>query len=221
MMTVEMIPDPPGREIAFEPQLDDLLPIFCPDWELPPIMAGEHQHHRCEVKRYQIGQAAQADLEATRRYSGQLLHAAMYDQCRSGIGQLMRPLVDAIGYRELQTRIVGYMQTGAGAEKIGATMAWYWARPGLKYASRDDLKNGTPTQESRAAQEALSDLRDTYRTACLEAFLASDDLTAQQALSLWIERDPAAYPADLQASHELAWQIITADPEHFRSRLQR
>lgn len=100
-------------------------------------------------------------------------------------------------------------------------MAWYWARPGLKYASRDDLKNGVPTPESQAAREALRDLRDAYRTACLEAFLASDDLTARQALSLWIERDPVAYPADLQASHELAWRIITADPEHFRSRLQR
>lgn len=220
-MAVEMIPDPPGRESAFEPLLDALLPIFCPEWRLPPVMAGEHPHHRCEVKRYRIGQAAQADPGATRRHAAQLLHAAMYDQCRSGIGQLIRPLVDALGHRELQTAIVNYVQTGADAEKIGAAMAWYWARPGLKYASWDDLRNKVPTPESQAAQAALNDLHDAYRAACLEAFLTTEDPAARQALSLWIDRDPGAYPVHLRGSQVLAWGIIMADPGLFRSRLQR
>ncbi|MFF0035859.1 hypothetical protein ACFYRG_06465 [Streptomyces mirabilis] len=50
-MALEMIPDRPGREAVFEPLLDELLALFSPDWVQSERMVGEHQHHRCEVKR--------------------------------------------------------------------------------------------------------------------------------------------------------------------------
>lgn len=68
-MALEMIPDRPGREAVFEPLLDELLALFSPDWVLPERMVGEHQHHRCEVKRWEIGRAAESDPDLTRRHA--------------------------------------------------------------------------------------------------------------------------------------------------------
>ena len=220
-MALEMIPDRPGREVAFEPKLDRLLAIFCPDWVMPQIMEGEHQYHRCEVKRFKIGEAADADPAATRQYADLLIHAAMHDQCRSGIRQLIQPLVEALGHRRIQMAIIDYVRTGSYAEKVGATLAWYFARPGLRYGSMDDLRRGVPTEESKAAQGALADLRDDYREACLAAFLACGDPGVRQDLSLGINLDPAAYPDHLQPSHQQAIYIIMANPEHYRWVLQR
>ncbi|WP_406415222.1 hypothetical protein OH809_43595 [Streptomyces sp. NBC_00873] len=100
-------------------------------------------------------------------------------------------------------------------------MAWYFARPGLQYASMEDLRRGVPTEESEAALEALADLRDDYRSACLSAFLACEGPETRQDLSLALSLDPTAYPTDLQDSHEKARRIILADPERNRSLLER
>ena len=220
-MTLEMIPDRPGREDAFEPKLDELLAIFCPDWVMPQIMEGEHRYHRCEVKRFKISEAADADHAAIRQHADLLIHTAMLDQCRSGVRQLIEPLVDALGQRRIQTAIIDYVRTGSYAEKVGATMAWYFARPGLRYGSTAGLRPGAPTEGSKAAQDALTGLRDGYRAACLDAFLACDDPEVRQDLSLGINLDPAAYPDHLQPSHQQARDIIMANPEHYRWLLQR
>ncbi|MCX4537930.1 IS3 family transposase [Streptomyces sp. NBC_01669] len=100
-------------------------------------------------------------------------------------------------------------------------MAWYWSRPGLRYASRDDLRNGVPTPESKAALDALSDLRADYRNAVLAAFLACEDPETRQDLSLWISLESSAYPDALQDDHQRAKGLIIADPEHYRLMLQR
>ncbi|MCX5402664.1 hypothetical protein OHA37_02040 [Streptomyces sp. NBC_00335] len=220
-MALEIIPDRAGREVAFEPMLDELLTAFSPDWELPPIMEGEERYHCNEVKRFEVGEAAAQDLEATRQHADLLMRAAVHDQCRSGIRQLIEPLVKAIGHRQVQSAIVDYMRTGSDAEKVGASMAWYFARPGLQYASMEDLRRGVPTEESKAELEALADLRDDYRAACLSVFLTCEDPETRQDLSLDLSLDATIYPAALQDSHEKARRIILADPERYRLLLGR
>ncbi|WP_330334699.1 hypothetical protein OHS33_36350 [Streptomyces sp. NBC_00536] len=220
-MALEIIPDRAGREVAFESMLDELLTAFSPGWELPPIMEGEERYHCNEVKRFQVGEAATQDLEATRQYADLLIRAAVHDQCRSGIRQLIEPLVKAIGHRQVQSAIVDYMRTGSDVEKVGASMAWYFARPGLQYASMEDLRRGVPTQESKSELEALADLRDDYRAACLSAFLTCEIPETRQDLSLDLSLDATSYPAALQDSHEKARRIILADPERYRLLLER
>ncbi|MFH8387802.1 hypothetical protein ACH4E7_44180 [Kitasatospora sp. NPDC018058] len=207
-MALEMIPDRPGREVAFEPLLDGLLGLFSPAWALPDQMAREHQHDRCEVKRWEIGRAAEENPDLTRQHADLLMHAAVLDQCRSGINQLVRPLVKALGHRWTQEQIVYYVRSGSDPQKVGATMAWYFSGPGLQYASMDDLKNRVPTPESKATLDALSDLRVAYREAVLTAFLTCGDLGTRQDLSLWISLDPATYPEALRADHERAKSLI-------------
>ncbi|MFH8614562.1 hypothetical protein ACH4E8_05705 [Streptomyces sp. NPDC017979] len=220
-MVLEMIPDRDGREAAFEPLLDDLLELFSPSWVLPERMVDEHPHHRCEVKRWEIGRAAEEAPDLTRQHADRLIDAAVHDQCRSGIKQLIRPLVEFLGHRWTQERIIHHVRAGSNAQKVGATMAWYFSGPGLQYASRDDLANGIPTPESKATLDALSDLRAAYRNAVLAAFLGCEDPETRQDLSLWISLESADYPDALQDDHQRAKEIIFADPEHYRLMLQR
>ena len=220
-MALEMILDRPGREVAFEPLLDDLLELFSPYWVLPERMVDEHPHHRCEVKRWEIGRAAEEDPDLTRQHADLLINTAVHDQCRSGINQLIRPLVKVLGHRWTQEQIIHYVRAGSNAQRVGATMAWYWSRPGLRYASMDDLRNGTPTTESKTALDTLSDLRADYRDAVLAAFLACEDPETRQDLSLWISLEPSAYPGPLQDDHQRAKSLILAAPEHYRLMLQR
>lgn len=131
------------------------------------------------------------------------------------------PLVDALGYRPVQSAIVEYVQTGFDAEKVGATMAWYAAQSPLEYGSRDDFKKRIPTKQSKAQRNSLADLRDAYRAACLEAFLACEDLGTRHDLALWIDPDPASYPEHLQPAQQHAWEIITGAPARYRLILQR
>ncbi|MGW6937516.1 hypothetical protein ACWGF3_00600 [Streptomyces xanthophaeus] len=227
-MPVEMLPDRAGREVDFEPLLDELLAIFCPNWQLRPIMEDEHQYHRNEVKRYQLGEAAAKDPAATRQHAGLLTLAAVHDQCRSGIRQLVLPLVAACGHRQVQRAIIDHMRTGSDSEKVGAGMAWYFARPGLQYASMEDLRRGVPTEESKAALKALADLRDDYRSACLSAFLACEDPQTRQDLS----KDPARRrlgPGEDRGSSLEEWirtglhrqRAVRAEGEHGAARAPR
>ncbi|MFD8570145.1 hypothetical protein [Streptomyces sp. NPDC059639] len=220
-MAVEMIPDPPGREAAFEPLLEELLKIFSPVWPHAEQILDEHPHRRCEAKRWEVGRAAEENPDRTRQHADRLFHAAVHDQCRSGINQLIRPLVKALGHRWTQEQIVRYVRAGSNAEKVGATMAWYFSRPGLKYASMDDLRNRIPTPESKAVLDALAGLRAAYRNAVLTAFLNCEDLTTQQNLSLWISLEASGYPDALQDDHHRVKQLILAEPDHYRLMLER
>jgi hypothetical protein len=213
--TFSYIPDPPGRGEAFEPFLDELAAIFCPGQDL--ALAGHlgraaSRRMRCEVKRFAIGRAAGGDLAAVREHAALLLRAVVHDQNRSGNRRLIEPLVAALGYRRVQEELISYVQTGTDAEKIGATMAMYWARPPLGYS---DGSRCEPTAGSQAVLDSLADLRSRYRQACLHAFVTRDSPELRFALSLGFTLDPADYPPESLPELGHAQRIILADPRRY------
>jgi hypothetical protein len=217
------IPDPAGRSEAFEPLLDDLAAIFGQGQDLTaavPETAAASRYSRCERKRAAIGQVAARDLDLVRANAALVLRTVVHDQCRSGNRQLIDPLVAALGYRPVQEALTGYVEKGTDAEVIGATMAWYWARPPLAYQGTANWERRQPTTDSKAAWDALADLRDRYRHACLRAFIARDDPDARFALSLGFNLDPDAYPAELLPDLEHARRIGLADPDRYERLLR-
>lgn len=217
-MLYSYIPDPPDRGEAVEPLLDGLAALFNPGQDLTapvPGNAAASRYSRCERKRAAIGRAAARDLDLVRANAALVLSAAVHDQCRSGNRQLIDPLVAALGYRPVQEALIGYVENGTDAEAIGATMAWYWARPPLVYLGTANWERRQPTADSKAAWDALADLRTRYRHACLRAFLARDDLHVRFALSLGVTLDPATYPAELLPDLEHARRIALADPDRY------
>jgi hypothetical protein len=206
---------PPDRGEAFEPFLDELAMIFCTGQHLAvtrPPDAAVSQHWRCEVKRLAIGRAAAGDLAAVREHAALLLSTVVHDQCRSGNRQLIEPLVTALGHRRVQEALISYVETGTDAETIGATMAMYWARPPLRYTN---WSRREPTAGSKAAHDALADLRDRCGHACLHAFVRRDSPEVRFALSLRFTLDPAAYPPELLPELRRAQRIILADPSSY------
>jgi hypothetical protein len=213
--TFSCIPDPPDRSAAFEPLLDELAAIFCPGQDLLAasyLGPAASAYHRCEVKRSAIGRAVGEDLEAVRRHAPLLLRAAVHDQCRSGIRGLVNPLVAALGYRQVREQLINYVETGADAEAIGATMAMYFTSLPLRYSNweRREL-----TPESKALRDSLADLRDRYRQACLHAFIARNSADTRFALSLGFSLDPADYPPELAPELDHARSIVLADPGRY------
>lgn len=206
----EMIPDRLGREVGFEPLLDELLVIFDPDWATPANYVGAPQFDRCEVKRLRVSVAGRWDPDLTRRHADMVIRAAMHDRCRSGIRQLIEPLLEVLGSRAVQEALVDYIRTGTDEEKVGATMAWYWA----VVLTQSRLRNGSePRSDIRVI---LDDLQSQFQTACLAAFLATEDPGFRQDLSLCFTLDPTHYPADVHPDPERARQVVAAEPERFR-----
>jgi hypothetical protein len=212
------IPDPLDRGEAFELLLNNLAAIFCQGQDLIATVAENttaSRYLRCERKRAAIGRAAARDLDLVRANAAPVLNAAVHDQCRSGNRQLIDPLVAALGYRPVQGELIGYVDKGTDAEAIGATMAWYWARPPLVYLGTANWERGQPTADSKAAWDALTDLRTRYRHACLRAFLARDNPEARFAMSLGFTLDPGEYPPELTPDLKHAQRIALADPDRF------
>lgn len=214
---ISYIPDPPDRSAAFEPLLDELAAIFCPGEDLAaswPEGRAESCHMRCEVKRLAISRAAGQDLPLVRAHASRVLRAVVHDQCRSGIRQLVDPLIAALGYRPVHEALIGYLEGGSEAEMIGSTMAWYPATPPLRY-TKAGWEQREPTAESKAQRDAVADLRHRFRHACLHAFVVRDSPELRFALSLRFTLDPADYPAKLQPELRQARRIILAAPARY------
>ncbi|MFC1442817.1 hypothetical protein ABUW04_31665 [Streptacidiphilus sp. N1-10] len=220
MATFSYIPDPPDRGTDFEPLLDELVAIFHLDpTPLTSWPNGEtaNQYSRCEKKRWAVGKAASQDLATTREHAPLVLRATVHDQCRSGIRQLVDPLISALGYRPLQEALIDYVETGNDAEKIGATMAMYPAGPGMRYLN---WEKRILTPESIALRDSLADLRDRYRAVCLHAFVTSKAPETRHALSLGFTLDPTAYPPELLQELDQARRVAEANPDSYERLLQ-
>jgi hypothetical protein len=215
-MAISYIPDPPDRSAAFEPLLDELASVFCPGQDLVAGSDGraDSRYMRCEAKRLAISRAADRDLPLVRAHASLMQRAVVHDQCRSGIRQLVDPLIAALGYRPLHEALVGYLERGSEAEMIGATMAWYPATPPLRY-TEGGWERREPTAASKGERAAVADLRHRFRHACLRAFVTRESLELRFAMSLWFTLDPADYPAGLQPELGQARRIILADPARY------
>ncbi|GAA1875128.1 hypothetical protein GCM10009736_48870 [Actinomadura bangladeshensis] len=223
----------------FEPLLDDLAAVFCPGASWPGETSGDpvfDAYQRCEVKRFQIGEACASDLDAVREHADQIMHAIAHDHCPSGDRQLVEPLVRVLGARQVMERILDYLETGSAAERLGAAKAWYWAVPSAQYASMEDLRAdqehrgpgegairvslnpmaATPTTSNAEAAALRRDFEPRFRTGCLRAFIASSRPGDRLYLSYRFSLDPSDYPPESQAEVEMAARIAAADPEHYR-----
>ncbi|MBR7839445.1 hypothetical protein KDL01_39665 [Actinospica durhamensis] len=215
MRLLEMIADPPGREAAFEPLLDQLAEIFDPDegpWR--PRLDGRERgwYERCETKRLAIARAAAQNLDGVREHADLVLSAIVHDIERSGNRQLIQVALRALGARAVLEALIGYVESGDAAERTGVTMAMYWARPVMAYDLREVREHRA---EIEAADRELVEVRGRARQACLRAFLATDDAAERVELSLCFTLDPGDYPAGWDAALRRAVEVALADRDRF------
>lgn len=218
----------------FEPLLDELAVVFCPDAGGPmepfvsPV-AGACE--RCRAKRSRIGKACASDSGAVQDQADLITHAVAHDFCPSGNRQLVEPLVNVLGVRPTMERILGYLETGSAPERRGSAGAWYWATPTLQYSTLDELHEdsersesgvvkhafipgaATPRRKNAEAHLLMRELAPRFRTGCLRAFCASDDPSDRRYFSHHFSLAPERYPVELQSEVEAARRIADHHPE--------
>ena len=221
----------------FEPLLDELTAEFQPETIGPMEPRGDpvsDAYHRCEVKRHRIGKACASNRGAVLDHADEIMHAIAHDHCPSGNRQLIEPLVNALGARQVMERILVYLERGSAAERLGAAMAWYWASPTLQYSTLDELHDDperlqpgvvrhslvpgeiTPSGKNAAARMFMREFRPRIRTAYLRAFLASEDPGDCRHFSQFLSLSPGDYPVELHPEVEAARQIAEQHPERFK-----
>lgn len=221
----------------FEPLLDELAAKFRLEAARPMESWGDPEsdaYHRCEVKRHRIGKACASDGEAVLDHADEIMHAIAHDHCPSGNRQLIEPLVKALGAREVMERILGYMETGTAAERLGASMAWYWASPTLQYATLDEFQNDpersqsgmvkhalvprevTPSGKNAEARMFMREFKPRVRAAFLRAFLASEDPGDCRHFSQFISLSLEDYPVGLHPEVEAARKVAEQHPDRFK-----
>lgn len=221
----------------FEPLLDELAAELCPEAIMPMESRGDSvpdAYHRCNVKRRRVGEACASDRQAVLDHSDEIMHAIAHDHCPSGNRQLIEPLVNAIGPRQAMERILGYVETGSAAERLGASMAWYWASPTLQYATLDEFRNDpersqsgvvkhalvpgepTPAGKNAAARMLMREFRPRIRAAHLGAFLASEDPSDCRYFSQFLSLSPGDYPVEVHPEVEAARKVAEQHPERFK-----
>jgi hypothetical protein len=221
----------------FEPLLDELTAEFRLEALGPMESRGDpvsDAYHRCEAKRDRIGEACASDRAAVRDHADEIMHAIAHDHCPSCNRQLIEPLVNALGARQVMERILYYLEAGSATERLGASMAWYWAAPRVQYETLDEFLNDpgrslsgavkhalvrgepTPSGKNAEAHMFMREFRPRIRHAYLRAFLASEDPDDCRFFSQGFSLTLDDYPVELHPEVEAARRIAGQHPERFR-----
>ena len=221
----------------FEPLLNELAVVFCAEAGGPmePFVSPvADAYHRCEAKRSRIGKACASNPGAVLQHADQIAHAIAHDHCPSGNRQLIEPLVNVLGVRQALERMLGYLEAGSAAERLGAAMAWYWAAPSLQYSTLDEFHEdrerrsesgvrraglvfgvATPGRKNAEAHLLMREFGPRFRIGCLRAFLASDDLSDRRYFCHHFSLVTGNYPVELHSEVEAARRIAGQHPELF------
>jgi len=150
-----------------------------------------------------------------------LIRAAVHDPDPSFSHQLIEPALAVAGRRQVQEALLSLLVSGTNAEKAGAARAWYWAQAPLAYRGLENLKTGTPTEESKREYDAVADLRARWREAALREFASNEDLDVRRCILPGLTLKPALYPDDLKDLVVTTVRIARAHPdEYIRHRVE-
>lgn len=109
-----------------------------------------------------------------KRLLAPFLHAAVMEHDPSRNRLYIEPCIRSWGDREVNQRLLRYLETGSNEEKAGVASAFYWARR-------------NPRNEDTASLNAL------IRSALLREFVCNEDLSVRQRIAPLLNLDTSAY----------------------------
>lgn len=112
-----------------------------------------------------------------KRLLAPFLHAAVLERDPSRNRFYIAPCIRSWGDREINQRLLRYLETGSNEEKAGAASAFYWAR-------------GNPRDED------LGTLKAVIRSALLREFVQNEDVSVRQRIVPLLNLDPSVYSVD-------------------------
>jgi hypothetical protein len=148
-----------------------------------------------EERKWLVAELARrADLLAA-AFFAPMLDAGIDEVNPSFNRYFIEPCVSAFGHRRVTEYLLGVAESGSDFRKAGAVNALYWAQVPLSFkgtAPSFTIEHATP--ESRAAYEAVSDLRERKRRLLLETFVSNPSVDVRRSIIPSLDLDPAAYP---------------------------
>jgi hypothetical protein len=134
----------------------------------------------------------------------------------------IEPCVRAFGHRRVNEYLLGVVESGSDFRKAGAVNAMYWAQVPLSFVgSVPSFTTEHATPESRAAYEAVSDLRERKRLLLLDTFLSNPSVDVRRSIIPSLNLDPAAYPATHRPLVAQAIEIARgSEDEYIRHRVE-
>lgn len=211
----------------FEQRLDDLLADLCPEWqpaELPEPYRSDERfriYERRNAKRIHLGNLLTARPDLADTVADRVLETIACDEDVSFNKQLIHPILNTVGRRNVQRYLISVVEAGPAHKKVCAIRAWYWSQVTLVYESSQALHEHRPTHNSRAADDEVADLRGQYRAACLTAFVACEHLPTREWLARGFLLKADYYPANLHDLVTQARAIAEADPVRYKDLLAK
>lgn len=130
------------------------------------------------------------------------LHAGVVERNPSINRFFIEPCIRSWGGREVNQRLLSYLQSGSNVEKSGAASAFYWAK-------------GNPRNED------LSQVHNMIRSQLLQEFVTNEDVTVRQRIVPLLSLDELAYPPEDRALVARAIAIARTHPdEYVRHRIE-
>jgi hypothetical protein len=134
----------------------------------------------------------------------------------------IEPCVTAFGHRRVNEYLLGVVESGTDFRKAGAVNALYWAQVPLSFpgtAPSYSIENASP--ESRAAFEALADLRERKRRLLLETFVSNPSVDVRRSIIPSLDLDPVHYPESYRPLVARAIDIARgSEDEYIRHRVE-
>lgn len=127
-----------------------------------------------------------------KRLLAPFLHAAVMEHDPSRNRLYIDPCIRSWGSREVNHRLLRYLETGSNEEKAGVASAFYWAR-------------GNPLDEDITSLNAL------IRSALLREFVRNEDLSVRQRIVPLLNLDTSAYSIE---DHQLIFEAIAIARRH-------
>jgi hypothetical protein len=128
-----------------------------------------------------------------------LIRAAVYERNPSLNRYFVEPCVAVFGYRQVNEALLDLVEQGSNFEKAGAVNALYWARfrfSFIKSAPEYTLEYATP--ESKAAYEALADIRLRKQCLFLREFVSNPNLDVRRSIISNLVLNPSCYADELK-----------------------
>ncbi|MVZ99569.1 hypothetical protein F8568_004110 [Actinomadura sp. LD22] len=207
---------------ALQHVIDGLLPTFGrrAGWTGPPS-AGAYE--RVEAARLRLGEAMADQPARTAEYADEIFEAVLLD--RGTTGQLVHPLIDAIGRRPVLRRLTRAVEKGPWRQSANAGSAAYWVRcwPPLPKSvpsgvrTREDLAAYVREREARRArsENRVDDLWPPFWRACMTVFVACDDDDVRRVLETTFPLAPECHPPEAAGLVAAVRAIVDASPEKY------
>jgi hypothetical protein len=146
-----------------------------------------------------------------------LLDAAIDEINPSFNGWFVKPCLSVFGHRRVIEYLLNVAESGSDFRKAGAVLALYHAQVCLSFMATAPrpftIEHATP--ESRAAYEAVSDLRERERRLLLETFVSNPSVDVRRSIIPRLNLDPAAYPESHQPLVAQAIEIARGSEDQY------